>query len=204
MPSALFHLDPVVFLTTAGYLGLIILVFCESGILLGIMFPGDSLLFAAGLLSAEGHLHIGLVIVLCAAAAIVGDSVGYWVGAVSGRTLFNRPDSWLFKHSYVERTEAFYEKHGPKAVVLARFVPIVRTLAPFFAGIGSMRYRTFFMYNIIGGIFWVVVVALAGYFLGTALPGTEHYLLPISIGIILVSLVPFAIEYLGARSYSSR
>lgn len=204
MFDALFHLDPVVFLTTAGYLGLIILVFCESGILLGIVFPGDSLLFAAGLLSSQGHLNIGLVIALCVIAAIVGDSVGYWVGAVSGRALFNRPDSWLLKRSYVERTERFYATHGPKAVVLARFVPVVRTLAPFFAGIGTMRYRTFLTYNIAGGVLWVVCVALAGYFLGTAFPSTAHYLLPISIGIILVSLIPIVTEYFATRSYSSK
>ncbi len=199
MSDALLHIDPVTFLKTAGYLGFTAIVFFESGILLGIFLPGDSLLFAAGLLSAEGYLHIWLVVVLCVGAAIVGDSVGYWIGARAGRMLFNRPDSWLFKREYVARTERFYEKHGARAVVIARFVPVVRTLAPVFAGIGRMPYRTFFTYNVAGAVAWGAGITLVGFTLGSAFPVLQEYLFPISIGIIVISFVPVAIEWFRVR-----
>jgi membrane-associated protein len=204
MLTALFHIDPITFLKTAGYLGLTAIVFAESGILLGIFLPGDSLLFAAGLLASQGLLHILLVMGLCIVAAIIGDSIGYYIGSSTGHALFNRPQSRFIKKSYLDRTELFYQKHGARAVVVARFVPVVRTLAPFFAGIGTMRYGTFFKYNIIGGVLWGAGMPLVGYTIGSAFPITEHYLLPISIGIIVVSFIPVAIEYFGARSNNSK
>jgi len=190
MLTALFHIDPITFLRTAGYIGLFAIVFSESGILLGLFLPGDSLLFAAGLLASQGLLQIWLVGTVCVVAAILGDSFGYWVGSKAGSTLFNRPDSWLFKKEYVERTERFFEKYGARAIVVARFVPIVRTIAPFTAGIGTMRYRTFLKYNIIGGFAWAVCMTAIGYFIGSAFPQSQHYLLFISIGIIIVSCTP--------------
>ncbi len=144
------HLDPIAIIKTGSYLGIAIIVFAESGLLFGIFFPGDSLLFAAGLLSGGGILSLAPLIILVVFAAILGDSVGYWFGANVGVNFFKRKDSLFFKQEYLKRTERFYQLYGGRAVVLARFVPIVRTLAPILAGIGSMKYFTFLRYNVLG------------------------------------------------------
>ena len=144
------QLDPIAMVKTGSYLGIALIVFAESGLLIGIFFPGDSLLFAAGLLSAAGFLSVGPLIFVVVIAAIIGDSVGYWFGAHVGTPLFKRKDSFFFKQEYLKRTERFYQTYGGRAVILARFVPIVRTLAPVLAGIGSMTYGTFLRYNVLG------------------------------------------------------
>ena len=184
---------------TGSYLGLAIIIFAESGILLGIFFPGDSLLFAAGLLSAAGFLSFGPLVLIVVVAAIVGDSVGYWFGANVGVNFFKRKDSFFFKQEYLKRTELFYQKYGGRAVVLARFVPIVRTLAPILAGIGSMSYSTFLRYNILGGLLWGAGMLSLGYFLGSIIPNSEHYILPISLVIIVVSFLPILLNLLRGK-----
>lgn len=187
---ACIHLDPIAMITTGSYLGIGLLVFAESGLLVGIFLPGDSLLFAGGLLAAGGVLEYPPLAIVVVVAAILGDSVGYWFGANVGSNLFKRPDSRFFKRKYLVRTQRFYAEYGPRAVVLARFVPILRTLAPILAGVGTMSYAQFISYNALGALLWGAGVVSAGYFLGSLIPGIENYLLPISLGIIVLSLLP--------------
>lgn len=188
--NACLTLDPLIILKAGGYLGLTAIVFMESGLLIGIFFPGDSLLFAAGLLSASGIFHFPSTVVLVVTAAILGDNVGYWFGKNVGSNLFSRPNSRLFKQEYVARTQKFYAKYGARAIVLARFVPIVRTLAPILAGVARMPYDKFLAYNAIGGIAWGVGMTTLGYSLGTIIPESEKYVLPISLAIIFISFLP--------------
>lgn len=192
--NACIHLDPIALIQTGGYLGIAFLIFAESGLLIGIFFPGDSLLFAAGLLAASNILAFGPLLAIVILAAILGDSVGYWFGKKAGHALMTRPDSRFFKHEYIERTENFYQKYGGRAVILARFVPIVRTIAPTLAGAGSMRYRTFLSYNIVGGFLWGAGMLSLGYSLGSLIPNSEHYILPISLVIIVLSFLPILIN----------
>ena len=196
---ACIHLDPLAIVKTGGYIGLAFLVFAESGLLIGILLPGDSLLFAAGLLSASAFFNLGALAFVVVAAAILGDSTGYWFGKNVGDRFFDREDSFLFKKSYVTRTEKFYKKYGARAVVLARFVPIVRTMAPIMAGIGSMRYSRFLSYNAIGAFIWGAGMVALGYFLGRILPGSEQYILPLSLGIIVLSFLPILINFFSGK-----
>ncbi|MSU74769.1 DedA family protein [Candidatus Kaiserbacteria bacterium] len=198
--SACASLDPVAMVKTGSYLGLALVIFAESGLLVGIFLPGDSLLFAAGLLSAAGFLSIGPLILVVTIAAIVGDSVGYWFGANVGVSFFKRKDSLFFKQEYLKRTELFYQKYGGRAVVLARFVPIVRTIAPILAGIGSMKYSTFLRYNVLGGLLWGTGMTLLGYTLGSVIPDSERYILPISLVIIVISFLPIIINLVRGKS----
>lgn len=192
--TALIHLDPIALVQTGGYVGLALIVFAESGILLGIFLPGDSLLFAAGLLAATGFLSIGPLALTVVVSAILGDSAGYWFGAKMGNRLYRREDSRFFKKEYLTRTEHFYQIYGGRAVILARFVPIVRTIAPVLAGVGSMRYRTFLSYNVIGGALWGAGMTALGYSLGSLIPNSEHYILPLSLVIILISFLPIILN----------
>ncbi|MDD2657514.1 MAG: VTT domain-containing protein [Candidatus Pacebacteria bacterium] len=197
--SACINLDPVAMVKTGSYVGIATLVFAESGLLFGIFLPGDSLLFAAGLLSAAGFLSVGPLIFFVVVAAIVGDSVGYWFGANVGVNFFKRKDSLFFKQEYLKRTERFYQMYGGRAVVLARFVPIVRTIAPILAGIGSMTYGTFLRYNVLGGLLWGVGMVALGYSLGSVIPNSESYILPISLVIITVSFLPILINIIRGK-----
>jgi len=177
-------------LPAIGYLGIVFIVFAESGLLIGFFFPGDSLLFTAGFLASQGIFNIKILALLCFIGAVLGDSVGYEFGKKVGRRLFKRPDSFLFKKENLEKAETFYEKHGKKTIILARFIPIIRTFAPIVAGIGDMHYKTFLSYNIFGGFFWSVGISFAGYFLGSRIPNVDKYLLPIVLGIIIISVLP--------------
>ena len=188
------HLDPIAIIKTGSYLGIAFIIFAESGLLIGIFFPGDSLLFAAGLLSAGGFLSFGLLALIVVIAAIIGDSVGYWFGIKVGPVLFKRGDSRFFKQEYLKRTELFYQTYGGRAVILARFVPIVRTLAPIIAGAGSMKYSAFLFYNVLGGFLWGVGMTSFGYFLGSVIPNSERYILPLSLVIIALSFLPIFIN----------
>ena len=182
--------------------GLIAIVFAESGLLIGFFLPGDSLLFTAGLVCAGGleqvHLNLAVILVGCFVAAVAGDQVGYAFGKRVGPALFNRPDSRIFKQQYVAQADAFFERHGSRAIVLARFVPVVRTFTPILAGVGKMRYRHFVTYNVIGGFLWAVGVIMLGYWLGNVQVVKDHIELFL-IGIVLISVVPVAIEYLRHR-----
>lgn len=187
---ACIHLDPIAIVRAGGYIGVALLVFAESGLLIGIFLPGDSLLFAAGLLAGTGLFEFGPLAIAVIIAAIAGDSVGYWFGKNVGSNFFAKEESFFFKRDYVTRTRAFYKKYGGRAVALARFVPVVRTLAPILAGVGRMEYGRFVSYNALGGFVWGGGMVSLGFFLGTILPGSEHYILPLSIGIIVLSFLP--------------
>ena len=192
-------LDPQQLLITFGTIGLFLIVFAESGLFFGFFLPGDSLLFTAGLFAAQGTLNLPLILVGCFVAAVAGDQVGYWFGQRVGPSLFRRPDSRLFKQEYVGRAQEFFARHGAKTIVLARFVPIVRTFAPILAGVGGMPYRTFLSFNVIGGLLWAVGVTLLGFWLGNLIPDIDRYLLPIIVLIIAISFVPIALEWWKRR-----
>jgi membrane-associated protein len=191
---ACIHLDPMAMLQTGSYAGLAFLIFAESGLFIGIFLPGDSLLFAAGLVAASGFFILGPLMIVVVLAAIAGDSVGYWFGSEVGDHLFKRADSRFFKQEYVKRTEKFYQKYGGRAVVLARFVPIVRTIAPILAGVSSMKYRVFLAYNMLGGILWGAGMLSIGYFLGSIIPNSEKYVLPLSLIIVVLSFLPIILN----------
>ena len=195
-------LDPVTILKTVGYLGMFAIVFAESGLLIGFFLPGDSLLFAAGMLASQGLLNIYILIPLTFIAAVLGDSVGYAFGYRVGPKIFKRGDSFFFHKDHLKRAEYFYEKYGSKTIVLARFMPVVRTFAPIVAGMGKMRYHKFLFYNIVGGVLWGIGVLSLGFFLGRAIPGIDRYLLPIIILIIVASVIPPFIEFY--RQYRKR
>ncbi len=191
-------IDPTAIASTVGYLGIFIIIFSEAGILLGIFLPGDSLLFAAGLLSSNGLFNPLWLIALVAVAAIAGDTTGYWLGWQSGKRLLHKYPR-IIKPEYIERTERFYTRWGMHAVILARFIPIVRTIVPPLAGIAHMSYKKFLRYNIIGAVLWSPIMVGLGYVLGKSFPSTVHYLLPITLGIILVSFLPFFIRMLSQK-----
>ncbi len=178
-----------------SYIGIFAVVFAESGFLLGFFLPGDSLLFTAGLLASQGIFNIWILVPLIVVAAIFGDSFGYYMGLKFGPKIFNRKDSLFFHQENVEKTNQFYEKYGVKTIILARFVPIVRTFAPIFAGVGGMQYGVFLPYNVIGAVLWGAGMTLAGFFLGRAFPGIEHYLTYIILLIIFLSLIPIVREF---------
>jgi membrane-associated protein len=182
-----------------GYLGLVAIVFAETGLLIGFFLPGDSLLVAAGLVAATGVLNIWWLNVALIAAAVIGDGVGYAIGARLGPRLFTRAKSLLFNPRHVERTRAFYERHGAKTIVIARFVPIIRTFAPVVAGVGQMRYRRFVVYNVVGGVAWVTSMTWAGYLLGQLVPDLGSRIHLVVIGIIVLSLVPIVVEVVRER-----
>ena len=195
-------MDPRNLIETFGTIGLFVIVFAESGLLIGFFLPGDSLLFTAGLLASQGVLNFPLILVGCFVAAVVGDQVGYAFGARVGPALFRRPDSRVFKQEYVDKARHFFERYGSKTIVIARFVPIVRTFAPILAGVGTMRYRTFVTFNILGALLWAVGVTSIGYILGESVPHIDKYLLPVIAVIVLASVTPIAFELLRNRSRS--
>lgn len=179
-------------IVTVGYIGLFLIVFAESGLLVGFFLPGDSLLFTAGFLAAQGVLDLKILIPLLLVAAISGDQVGYGFGYRVGPRLFNREDSFFFHKKHLAKAHAFYETHGGKAIILARFMPIVRTFAPIVAGMGSMTYRKFVSFNVIGGFVWVVGLTSGGFLFGNLIPDVDKYLLPVIALIIIASIAPSA------------
>lgn len=188
--------DLTTLIKTVGYLGVWGIVYAESGLLIGFFFPGDSLLFTAGFLASQGFFNITILTIGAFLGAVLGDSTGYAFGHKVGKRLFQRTDSVFFHKDNLEKAQQFYHKHGKKTIILARFVPMVRTFAPIVAGMGDMEYRTFLTFNIIGGLLWAVGVTLAGYTLGNVIPDIDKYLLPIIGGIIIVSVAPNAYHIL--------
>lgn len=186
----------VTFIKAAGYLGIFGIVFAESGLLLGFFLPGDSLLFTAGFLASQGYFNILILLTLCFLGAVLGDSFGYAFGKKTGPKLFTAEDSLIFKKSHLEKARVFYETHGGKTIILARFMPVIRTFAPIIAGIGVMKYRTFLFYNIVGGALWAIGLTLAGYFLGSIIPGIDKYIIPIVGSVMIVSFLPPIIHVL--------
>jgi membrane-associated protein len=194
--NACIHLNPLAIVQYGGYVGIAILIFAETGLLIGIFFPGDSVLFVAGLLSAGGFISFIPLVLIVVCAAIIGDSTGYWFGTKIGNAIFKKEDSRFFKQEYVARTQKFFNDYGGRAIILARFVPIVRTIAPVLAGVGKMHYSRFLSFNAIGGIVWGAGMISLGYYLGSIIPNSEHYVLPLSLIIIALSFLPILINYL--------
>ena len=189
-------LDPEKLINRWGLLGIGLIVFAESGLLIGFFLPGDSLLFTAGLLSARGTLpNIVWVALVCFVAAVVGDQVGYQIGMRAGPALFDKPKSRLFNPQHVVKAQSYFDQHGPKTIMLARFVPIVRTFAPIVAGVAKMRYRTFVTYNLVGAAVWGIGVSVAGWALGKRFPSLVNRIDLLGPLIILVSLLPVANEF---------
>ncbi len=182
-----------------GYIVLILIIFSETGLLIGFFLPGDSLLVTAGVLAAAGVLDLTLLNVLLIPAASSGDATGYTIGFRSGKRLLQRPDSRFFKKSHVDKTQEFYAKHGGKTIVLARFVPIVRTFAPVVAGIARMPYRQFAIFNVAGGILWIASTTLLGYFLGKVIPDIERYIHYVIAAVIFLSILPIIFEFIKSR-----
>jgi membrane-associated protein len=180
----------------AGYVGLAVIIFTETGLFVGFFLPGDSLLVTAGLLTSQGlPLSIVGLGVLLTAAAIAGDNTNYWVGRLSGPRIFRRDDSLFFKRRYVDRAHEFYARHGPKTVVLARFMPIIRTFAPLVAGVGRMDYRTFVTFSVLGGTAWIWSMLSVGYFLGQYVPGVARHIELVILAVIFLSILPGLITW---------
>ncbi len=176
---------------TVGYLGIFGIIFAETGLLIGFFLPGDSLLFTAGILAAENILNIYLVIIVMLGAAIIGNGVGYWIGRKFGPKVFAKENSLLFNKKHVAKAEQFFDKHGWKTLILARFVPIVRTFVPVMAGIGKMPYWQFMLHNVLGAVIWIGSVTILGYWLGHTVDNIEAYIIPVILLIILLSISPY-------------
>jgi membrane-associated protein len=186
--------DVEAIVTWGGTLLVCGIIFVETGLLVGFFLPGDSLLVTAGIFAAAGHLDLTVLLLLGGACAVAGDQVGYLIGRRGGRALYRRPDSRFFKRRHLEHTRNFYRKHGPKTIVLARFVPIVRTFAPVVAGAAEMEYRRFVSYNVIGGVLWVFSMTLLGYFLGSLIPHIDRYIHWVIVVVVFLSLLPAIVE----------
>lgn len=194
------HFDLPQLIQTVGYVGLFFIVFAESGLFFGFFLPGDSLLFTAGFLASQNLLNIWVMLPLLIIAAIGGDSAGFWMGRYFGRWIENQEESFFFKKHHLEKAQVFYNKHGAKTIVLARFMPFIRTFAPIVAGMAKMNYSTFVSFNIIGGILWVTLISLLGFFLGKVIPNVDAYLYPIIAAIVIASLIPMIIHWYQERT----
>lgn len=183
---------------TWTYLILFLIIFCETGLVVTPILPGDSLLFAVGNFAAMGSLDAKLVLILLIIAAVLGDTVNYGVGHFIGPKVFHKTNSRIFKKEYLDKTHRFYEKYGGKTIIFARFVPIVRTFAPFVAGVGAMSYGRFLSFNVIGGISWIALFVMAGYFFGS-IPVVQHNFTLVIMGIIVISIIPGMVEFLRHR-----
>jgi len=187
---------------TLTYGILFLIIFCETGLVVTPILPGDSLLFATGTFAALGSLDVGLIIILLSIAAIAGDTVNYWIGYLVGPKVFAKEKSRFFNKEYLDRTHRFYQKYGGKTIIIARFIPIIRTFAPFVAGIGRMTYKRFIAYNVLGGIGWIVTFVLGGYFFGN-IPLVKNNFALIILAIIIISVLPAIIEFVRQRHQPS-
>lgn len=197
--------DPIKLIQVVGYTGLILIVFAETGLLIGFFLPGDSLLIAAGLFAAKGDMNILILISTLTVAAIVGDAVGFYIGRKLGPKLYNKEDSFFFRKKHLIAAHELYEKHGGKTIIIARFIPIIRTFAPTVAGAAEMNYFRFAMFNVIGGFLWVWSMLLGGFYLGRVfgdkINDYIHYLI---IGVIFVSFIPIIIKWIKTRKESNK
>ena len=188
------HFDLAQIIQTVGYIGLFAIVFAESGLFFGFFLPGDSLLLTAGLLASQGKLDLAMLLIILPIAAILGDSVGYWFGKKTGPRIFSRDDSLLFRRKNLLAAQTFYERHGGKTIVLARFMPFIRTFAPIVAGAAEMRYTRFLFFNVVGGLLWGIGVTAAGYYLGQSIPNIDRYFLAVVAAVIVLSALPAMIH----------
>ncbi len=196
--------DLTTLIQTIGYFGIFAIAFAESGVFLGFFLPGDTLLFTAGLLAQKGMLNYWILVLGSSVAAVLGDSFGYAFGRKLGPAIFKKEDSFLFHRDHLEKARKFYEKHGGKTIILARFMPIVRTFAPILAGVGKMHYPKFVIYNVIGGALWVLTLTALGFYLGSVIPNIEYYILPIIILIVIVSVSPTLVPVLKNKNYRNQ
>lgn len=194
-----FITNPRAIITTFGLLGIFLIVFLETGFFFGFFFPGDSLLFTAGLLASQGFFPVALLMLGIFVASVAGDNVGYAFGKRVGPTIFVKENSVFFNRKNVNHAQHFYEKYGSRTIIFARFIPIVRTFAPIVAGIGSMNYKKFLTYNIIGGFLWTVIVVGLGYGFGRVIPDPDRYLIPAILVIVVISVAPALREVLRKR-----
>ena len=193
--------DPRLLVQAGGYVGLTLIIFAETGLLVGFFLPGDSLLVTAGLLATQGlGLDVWALGALLTVAAIAGNSVGYAIGRYTGPRLFTRDDSLLFKKKHLFRAREFYEHHGGKTLILARFMPIIRTFVPVVAGLGVMKFRVYTIYNVVGAVLWIWSMLFIGYFLGRAVPGIENHITKVILVVIFLSLLPGIISWQRERS----
>lgn len=184
-------------LAAGGLIVIAFIVFAESGLLFGFFFPGDTLLLLSGVLASQGQLNLAATLATIAVAAAAGGQVGYHIGQKYGPKVFSKDDGVIFKKEYIDRSEKFYEKHGGKTILLARFVPIIRTFAPVVAGVGNMNYRTFTFYNIVGSVFWGVSVTLIGYFFGSKIPNLDKYIMILVVVVVILSFAPVVYHILS-------
>lgn len=191
--------DPQALIQVAGYAGLTAIIFAETGLLIGFFLPGDSLLIAAGLYAAKGDLDPWALACLLSVAAIVGDAVGYFIGRKTGPLLYNRPDSFFFRQSHLKKARDFYDEHGGKTIIIARFIPIIRTFAPTVAGVAEMPYSRFAVYNVVGGILWIWSLIFAGFYLGRSIPDIEKYVHYIVAAFFFLPGIPVIIKLLKSR-----
>lgn len=192
-------LDLVSIIKAAGYLGIFGMVFAETGLLFGFIFPGDSLLFTAGILASQGYLNIGTLTTVLFFAVLLGDNTGYFLGRKFGPKIFTKENSLFFRKSHLEKSQQFFDKHGASALVLARFIPVIRTFAPTLAGVGKMRYLKFLAFSIIGAALWAIGITILGYYLGQTIPNIELYLIPGIVIIVLLSISPFLYKFFTQR-----
>ena len=198
--------NPAEIVRWGGYVGLTFVIFAETGLLVGFFLPGDSLLVTAGLLASQKQIvnfDIALLGLLLSVASIIGNTVGYYIGRVTGPRLFTRENSLLFNRKHLERAHAFYERHGGKTIIIARFMPIVRTFVPVVAGMGQMEYRRYTVYNIVGGLAWIWSMLLIGYFLGHYIPGIGDHIELVILVVIFLSFLPGIIAWLRSRGRST-
>lgn len=186
---------------TVGYLGIFAIVFAESGLFIGFFLPGDSLLFTAGLLASQGYFDISILTILVFVGAVLGDQVGYYFGKSVGPKLFKRENSLFFDKKNLTRAKDYYEHYGVSTIILARFIPVIRTFAPIVAGIGQMKYRTFVWFNIIGGLIWSLSLTLSGYYIVKIIPGIEQYISWVIVGIVIASVVPMVIHFIKDKKH---
>ncbi|PJE50709.1 MAG: hypothetical protein COV29_03165 [Candidatus Yanofskybacteria bacterium CG10_big_fil_rev_8_21_14_0_10_36_16] len=196
--------DIELLIKTVGLLGVVGIVFAESGLLVGFFLPGDGLLFTAGFLASQGFININLLAWLSFVAAVAGDSVGYYFGKRVGPLIFKKEESFWFSKDHLRTSNEFYKKHGGKTIIIARFMPFVRTFAPILAGVGEMKYSKFVFYNIAGGFLWTFGLSLGGYYMGNIIPNADKYILPIVLAIIVVSILPTAIHILKDPEHRRR
>ncbi len=192
-------MDLKAIIEAVGYVGLFSIIFAESGLLVGIVFPGDSVLFTAGFLASQGLFSIGWLIVVCFVAAVAGDSVGYAFGRRVGKRFFVYERSRWLNPANVSRAQGFYQRHGGKTIILARFLPGIRTLAPILAGVGEMHYLTFLGFNLIGGVLWAIGLTALGYLLGNVIPDADRYIITIVLGIVVLSTLPTLVPVMSSK-----
>jgi membrane-associated protein len=198
------HLDVTSLIQGGGLLAITLIVYAESGLMVGFFLPGDTLLLSAGVLAAQGQFPIELTIALIGLAAILGDNTGYTIGSIMGKRLFRKKDGIVFRQEYVTRTEKFYEKHGAKTMMIAHFIPIVRSFAPLVAGVGKMPRAKFVLYDAIGDIAWASIVTLLGYWFGGRIPNLDHYILPTVLAVMIISFGPMVWHIVGNRETRQR